>query len=359
MKYQVNQNCLLLFCTAITLLACEKKSDDTNGGGGGGGGSTAFTIAAFTPDYLYWGDVLTITGSGFSTNKNDYNIKFINDYPSCNLGAFEVISATSGEVKIKIPVGISASNGKKCGPTSDRIIVTINGKSDTTNGVRFFGWPRLQGVCTHFGGWAGDYVIPGDSVAMNMAGASGLYASVNNNNTNAVLTVDGINMPIAWRDYSACTNSLGGVITLDKEVFGKLKCSTDPDWGGGGRNLRFKISNPGTDRFDTVSFFVNWLPTQAFFNHTGSPSVSMSAGGFPSWTIKGKNMSYQKARFTTTFAGCPATAQEVGISHSGTFYDEGVFPIPLSVLSVGCSYTVSLISHCGAVKILGGVQITP
>ena len=121
--------------------------------------------------------------------------------------------------------------------------------------------------------------------------------------------------------------------------------------------LKFKISNPGTNRFDTASYFVEWLPTQNFSSYIGSPNISISAGGFPTWTIKGRNMTYQKARFTAT--NCNLTTQDVAINHNGDFYDEGSFPIPLSILAVGCNYSVSIINHCGQERVLGGVQIRP
>jgi hypothetical protein len=362
MKYHLGQT-LLLCCIIIILHSCKKKSDDTggggsgNGGGNGGGGNTSFSISGSSPDYLYWGDELTINGSGFSTNKNEYQIRYISyNNPGCSLGNFEVVSATPTQLKVKMAYG-SLANSKKCGPTNDRVMVTLNGKNDTTNAIYFVGWPRIQGVCTHFGGWAGDYVIPGDSVMLNLAGATGIYASVNNNNKNAELTVDGTPVPIIWRNYSGCTNGLGAVLKLDKENYGKLKCPGDPDWGGGGRKMLFKVSNPGTNRSDTMSLFVEWSPTWNFGQYTGPSSVSMSAGGFPAWTIKGNNMSYQKARFTAT--NCTLTTQEVSISHNGTFYDEGTIPIPLSVLTVGCNYQVSIITHCGVVRVLGGLQVKP
>ncbi|MGZ8518059.1 MAG: hypothetical protein ACXWWD_11945 [Chitinophagaceae bacterium] len=356
MKYHLHP--FLLLCCIIPILhSCEKKDVDSDDDDNNGGGNTSFSITSTSPDPLYWGSELTINGSGFSTNKNDYQLKYISyNNPGCNLGNFEVISATSTQLKVKMAYG-SLSNGKKCGPSSDRLVVTVGGNSDTTNAINFVGWPRIQGVCTHFGGWAGEYIIPGDSVMLNLAGATGIYASVNNNNKNAELTVDGIPVPITWRNYSGCTNGLGAVITLDKAVYGKLKCPSDADWGGGGRNMLFKVSNPGTNRFDTLSIFVNWMPSSTFSQHTGSSNVSMSAGGFPKWTIKGKNMTYHKARFTAT--NCNLTAQEIAIDQAGTFYNEGTFAIPLAILTIGCNYSVSIFDHCGNQRVLGGVMITP
>ena len=369
MRTHINQSYLLLIILSLFLFNCKKKTDDTNGsgngngngGGGNGGGNNnggaPFVVTGTSPEYLYWGDELIINGTGFSTNKGDYKIKFMTDLPGCDIGPFEITSAAATQVKVKIPFGTLTNTIKKCGPSSDPLIITINGKSDTTDVVKFLGWPRIQGVCTHFGGSAGDYLIPGDSAALNMAGATGIFASINRSDTNAVLTVDGANMPVAWRNYTACFSSLGGVITLDKETYGKLKCPTDPDWGGGGRNILFKLTTPGTNRFDTLSIFVNWLPRQGFSQHIGSPNISKSAGGFPTWKIYGTNMSYKKARFTAT--NCSLTTQEIDISHNSIFYDEGTIAIPLSILTVGCNYSVSIVSHCGNVRVLGGLMITP
>jgi hypothetical protein len=361
MKHYIPKTCLVVLCFFV--FAC-KKSTDANSGGGNNPppppppppNTSGFTITSASPQYPYWGDELTIKGNGFSTNKNDYSFRFLGNVIDCNLNAFELISATTTELKIKIPIG-NNSNGKRCGPGSELVIITANGKSDTTDVINFLGWPRLQGVCTHFGGWAGNYFIPGDSVAMNMTGATGIFASINNNDKNAELEVDGINIPIKWRTYSACFSGLAGVIILEKEKFARLKCSTDSDWGNGGRMLKFKIFNPGTNRFDTASYFVEWLPLQNFSSYVGAPTISKSAGGFPAWTIKGKDMSYQKARFTST--NCNLTPQEVEINHNGDFYNEGTIPIPLSILTVACNYSVSIINHCGNEKVLGSLKINP
>src|SRR5215218_10659389 len=132
MKSHINQNYLLLGL-ALLLFACKKKSDDTNNGGGnnnggnnnGGnnGGGSSFTITGASPEYLYWGDELTINGTGFSTNKADYNIRFITDLPGCNMGAFEIISATASQLKVKTPIGAFNNTITKCGPSSDLLIV--------------------------------------------------------------------------------------------------------------------------------------------------------------------------------------------------------------------------------------------
>ena len=364
MKLRIPKNCLIILC--FVFFACKKTGDDSNSGGGNNPpppppppppGSTTFSITSTSPEYPYWGEELTINGTGFSTNKADYSFKFFSDLSGCNIGAFDVNSATATQLKIKLPLGTMTNSTIKCGPSLDPLIVSANGKSDTTDAIRFLGWPRIQSVCTHFGGWSGNYVIPGDSTAINMTGATGLYASFNNHNTNAVLEVDGVPIPVAWRKITSCNSNLGGVITLEKEIFAKLKCSTDADWGNGGRMLKFKISNPGTNRFDTASFFVDWLPTQGFFSFSGSPNISVAAGGFPSWSIKGKNMTYLKAKFTPT--NCNLTPQTVTINHDGDFYDQGTFPIPLSVLNVGCNYSVSIINHCGQERVLGSVKINP
>ena len=352
----------LLVVFAFFFLACSKKNSTNTPPnppppGGGGGGN--FNITGTSPEHVFWGDTITISGTGFSTNKADYSFQYGLGFPNCNgINDFKIVSVAADKIKIKIPVGTSQSNNVKCGPSSlDNIIVAIKGKSDTTDAIKFIGWPRLWGVCTHFGGWAGNYVIPGDSVALNITGATGIYASANSYRTNASLLVNGILHNIGWRNYTACNSSLGGVITLDPEVFGVLKCSTDPDWNNGGRMLPFKVFTPGTDRYDTTSLFVEWLPKQAYYSYTGPGTVSKTAGGFPTWNITGKNMSYKTARFTST--NCNLTPTEVAISHNGTFYNDGSFPIPLAQLYDNCSYTVALISHCNTVRNIGTIKINP
>ena len=355
---------LMLAALLSLLTACKKSNDNNNSGGGGsggggGGGSTSFNITGTSPEYVFWGDEVTINGTGFSTDKSQYSLSYgSGSNSSCPGGNdFQVISASATQLKVKLPLGKYTSSHRKCGPAYDVIIVTMNGKKDTTDLVKHIGWPNIGGVCTHFGQWAGDYLIPGDSTALNVSGATGIYAGVNNSNTNASLTVDGKNIPIGWRNYSICTFGLGGTITLDAEVFGELKCAGDPDWNNGQRKLLFKLFNPGTERFDTASYFVHWLPRMTYGGAAGPATVSISAGGFPQWTINGRYMYYQKARFVPV--NCTGTPQEVAINHNGKFYNSGTFPIPLSVLSADCSYQIFLVTHCGTLRLIGDIKINP
>ena len=122
MKRHISKYCLVILCFIV--FACKKKTDDTNPGGNNPPppppppNSSGFSIASTSPQYPYWGEELTITGTGFSTNKNDYSFKFIGDVIACSLSAFELISATATELKVKMPLGISTTNGRKCGSKS-------------------------------------------------------------------------------------------------------------------------------------------------------------------------------------------------------------------------------------------------
>lgn len=347
---------IIVFITGIFTHCQKDKDEDDTGHNGGGNNPGSFKITGVSPEYIFWGEELTLTGTGFSTNKADYTFKFISDAQSC-IENFQttIISVTATQLKIKSPISTYANSLIKCGPNGINVIVTAKGKSDTAQGVKMVGWPSLTGVCYHYGGYTGNYLIPGDSAIIDMAGATGTYATVNNAHQNAKLYINGQLQNFVWRKSgSSCS---GGAVELDAKVFGVRKKPTDPDWNNGWRLLPVELKVPNTDRVAKMDLLVTWLPDQEFHSISGPSAVSKSEGGNPFWTIKGKNMYYEKARFVPLT--CAGIAQDVSFTGSVGFYDEEKLYMPLSILLAPCTYNVVLMAGDGENRVIGSIKVNP
>jgi hypothetical protein len=357
-----------VFLAAVFLTAslpfCKKSSTDdnnsgnNNGGNNNGGNAGAFKITGTTPEHVFWGEEITINGTGFSTNAADYTFRFIANEPCIDSFKTQVISLTSSQLKIKAPIG-QYTSGIPCGPNILNVVVTAGGKSDTTDNIKMVGWPRIIDVCSHYGGFAGNYFTPGDSAVLTLEGASGWYATVNNAHKNVKLRVGNDDVPFTWENFtSGCGLAGGAKVNLDVNKYAERKCPGDPGWNNGWRSLTFTAYVPGTNRMVAKNILVTWQPTDRFYNFSGPTTVSKSAGGpFQQWTINGRNMFFEKVRFTSL--NCNVTPQEMTISSGNGFYNSITFDIPLSVLSADCTYNVSLITRCGDVQGVGNIRIVP
>lgn len=358
---------IFLACFGFLLLAfpsCKKdannddNSGSNNGGNNNGGNAGTFKITGTSPEYVFWGDELTINGTGFSTNAGDYSFKFFSGDPCIDNFQTQVYSATATQLKIKAPIGQSTT-GQPCGPNSLSVVVTAGGKSDTAKAIKMVGWPRIIDVCSHYGGFAGNYFTPGDSAVLTLEGATGWHATVNNYHKNVKLRIGNDDVSFSWENItSGCGIAGGAKVNLDVAKYAERKCPTDPGWNNGWRPLTFTAYVPGTNRMVSKDILVNWQPTDRFYNFSG-PQVVSKSGGFPiaQWTVNGRNMFYEKARFTSL--NCNVTPQEMTISSGNGFYNTITFDIPLSVLSANCSYNVSLVTRCGDVQGVGTIQIVP
>lgn len=348
--------CFILLLIALPF--CKKDSSNDDDNNNGGNNSPLFQITGTSPDVVFWGEELTITGTGFSTNPADYSFSYLSDAASC-IDTFktEILGLSSTQVKIKAPIA-KLSSGNYCGPNSLAVIVKAGGKTDTTGYVKMLGWPRIIDVCYHYGGFSGNYFTPGDSAVLTLEGATGLGAGVNNYNKNVKLRIGNDDIPFTWENFTGCGNAGGAKITLDISKYAEQKCPGDAGWNNGWRLLNFTAYVPGTNRMVSKDILVYWQPTTRYYGFSG-PLVVSKSGGLPiaQWTVNGRHMFYNKVRFTPL--NCNGTPQEMTIYSGNGFYNTNTFDIPLSVLSAGCSYNVSLINRCGNVRGVGTIQIVP
>jgi hypothetical protein len=339
----------------MIIISCSDDSDDplqnqnqnTNNNTSAGGPVTISDI----PSGVFWGDELTIKGTGFSTVKEENIVKFIKLPPlSCQLqytsgtgGDIEIISATATQLKIKVPLRLSQGN-PSCGPLSADIEVSVKDKKDTYEGVTFGPLPYIRNFNYHYG-W---FDVPnvtriGDSVMLR----GGLLATGPNGSEywdDVRLSIDGKNIPIKFRSIGL---ESGWAFFLPVKDFAEMNCSEEPD-GWGAREMDFKFYIQGTEKSASRKLFVKYLPAQGASCFSCPVSVSLSSGETPEWVIHGLNMNYSEARFSPTVCGGPSQGMSIA---AGEWTDEIKFEIPLSILAAGCTYNVALTNVCDTLSI--------
>jgi hypothetical protein len=351
-------SCLIMILT----VACSKKSKDDNNGGGGGG---AVSISSTSPESVLWGDLLTINGTGFSNNKTDNYVWLFGDgscgspnNDSTGWRKAEVVSASATKLVVKMPWTTDANI--PCGHSNAIVKVIVNGKYAESQPVKGMGFAVPAGFCYWYGGayYAPGAIRVGDS-AMLEYGGHGVSNLISSGNISKLrLSVDGIPVPITPRPGVSGCDSRAVTFLLDLTKFGDPKCEPkDSYWGGTGkkRNFTFYINEQEQSKV-SKEYWVFSLPKPTYGGVTGPTTVSKLAGGNPEWTVTGNNMYYHKVRFT---AMSPCTGTVEAETTCNGFCDQFIFGIPLSLLTGGCSYNVSLLDICGGVKGIGTVVVNP
>ena len=318
------------------------------------------TITSVSDGDNFWGEELTITGTGFSTTKENNIVKFLSVQPpvSCTLnytsagGDIEIISATATQIKIKIPVKI-INDIPYCGPEKASIEVTVGDKKAKIDNVQFYGLPYVDSFLYHYG-W---FDIPsvtriGDSV-MIAGGMRGAYARDSKYWDDIRLTINSQEIPIKFRSIGL---ESGWSFFMDVKDFGEVNCDTDPDdWGA--REMEFEFSIAGTGKKSgKKKLFVQYLPTQSA-QCVNCPQLASKTGDDVVWEIEGSNIYAHEVRYASTNCGGPE--QHVGLSPVPHFSDHTAFTIPVSMLSANCSYSITLMDACGGGQLMGFVTITP
>jgi hypothetical protein len=118
MKYTRYATLIACTITAILFTACSKK-DNTEG---------KISITGFTPEQAFVGDVVTITGTGFS---NDSKVSFNDAF------VITIVSASPNELKVKVPA--NATTGKIKITTADKSAIsagnfTVNNPDEDITG---------------------------------------------------------------------------------------------------------------------------------------------------------------------------------------------------------------------------------
>lgn len=303
---------------------------------------------------MFWGDDMTINGSGFSTNKANNIVKLTSvalnfcglNYTSEPGGDIEIISATATQLRVKIPYK-EINDIPMCGPERATLEVTVNGKTAKKEGIKFTGLPWIGSFNYHYG-W---FDIPsvtriGDSVMID-GGLRGYFARESELWNQIVLTIDGKTVPSKYRVVGM---ESGRAFFLPVEEYGDMSCSDEPDGWAPARKMNFTISVAGKSA--STDLYVQYLPAMSVGCHTCPGSTPDLNPVDPSWKIKGSNIYFTEARFTP-MPPCGGASQGVNLFKNKKFEDEISFQIPLAMLADGCSYSVTLGDPCGRSQFVG------
>lgn len=268
----------LLLCL---LAACKKSSNNPGGNGGnGGGGSDTLSVSNFSPAYPYNMDVVTITGTGFNTDKTKDSV-LLADNGNYQRAYLTISSATTTQLKVVIPPDSILNILGTCGNDSRlNIYVMVNGKQVYVQGALHLIPFKLFDVTNAIA----DPVTrteaqprPGDSLHVN---SIGLTQSGN------TFSIDGlaINLP---RVDSSCTGT-PGYGRLPKSAFGGINNEDTTSskmvsmTNGAGKSIQKKIV-----------FYLSPVMSinQAYFDQTSySLSALGSTGGKIRLHIAGANL---------------------------------------------------------------------
>lgn len=306
----------------------------------------------------FWGDELVITGTGFSPVAEENVVKFLNvtamhlceiNYTSDG-GDIEIVSATETKLTIIVP-GWKPTGEYLCGPTAADIEISVNSNTAVSEDHTFGQIPYLEGFNYHYGWFDLSHMSRvGDSVLIDagLRGANQLQSPYWND---LRLSINDKSVPFKYRTIGG---ESGLAFYLPVSEYAETNCTTEPDdWGA--REMKFTLSIRNTNKSASRNLYVQYYPEQASSCAICPANLSKSEGGNPFWRITGKNMSYNEAIFTPI--ACSGTPQGVTIT-AGAWVDELQFSIPLSILSIGCTYAVTLSDGCKSV-LIGNVEILP
>jgi hypothetical protein len=365
---------LLAVLTACVLLlifySCSNdKDDDTDPSNPPAGGDVKVT--GLSHEYIFWGEELTISGTGFSEIKEENIVTFVNSYPktpgmklTSDGGDIEIVSSSPTSIKIKIPYKAEAASGTTHfnGEDFAQIEVAVKTKKDTSELVKFIGLPRVGTFEYHYGWYdlggvarSGDSVVIGGGFYGSALGAGEAHPKQAGVYDKLRLHVDGVNVPMKRRKISQSVNGFG--IYLPSSEFSEVNCEDGAN-GWGDRAMEFKFSVDGTDIENTRTLYVTYLPEYSVLTAQGDEEVSKLAGGNPFWTVTGDDMYYSHAVFYPTCGG-GATNAEVEIASPGTLNSSYQFNIPLSLMVENCVYHIYLKTPCDETKLIGDVWVKP
>lgn len=323
-------------------------------------------ITETSPEFIFWGDELTLTGKGFSTKLEDNFVWLKNEttaFGSCpsdirtdstGWRKATVLRATATSLTIKVPYkkASETSNNRACGVINPNVSVTVNGKTAVSEKVKLLGIPYIRDICYTNSGWKGAGMIPGkeleNQISIPGVGPYGDDAGVDEK---MKLLVNGVYLPLTVVESTGptnCASSYKFVIPLD---FANGNCSTsDPVLTGRFANMMdfVAVIDGTTKSSEKLTYPVSSFPDRTFNTFT-QRSFSYGAAGNPQIELTGTGLNwYKEARFSPQgTTGCTLATIGPVPSEGGTRLTIG---IPLAQMHPGCSYLLTLVDVCGRVS---------
>jgi len=352
----------LLFILILGSFACSEEEGPNNVINPNPPISAKLEITETSPEIVFWGEEITITGTGFSSKVEDNFVWLKNETASLSSCPSDnrndstgwrkatVLKATPTSITIKIPYKTAAQNGGKraCGVVDPAISITANGKTVISKKIKLLGIPYIFNICYTNGLFQGTGIIPGKELENQISiPGVGIYASSIGIDTKMKLLIDGKLIPLTKIESTGPTDCASGYKFTIPIEFATGICTPDPIRPGRFSTMMdFVAVIDGTSiQSEKFSYPVGSLPDQSI-ESLSVQRASKSAAGNPEIKIKGKGMNwYKEARFASTNSAlCPGTTIAPVSNPEGT---ELTVLIPLSNMSAGCTYQLSLTNACG------------
>lgn len=375
LSYAIALKNLVLFGTAIglflgVLMGCSEEQDPDGGNNNPNNpnnppASVVVEVTATSPEFTFWGDELTLTGKGFSSKPEDNFVWLKNETgalgscPSDNRTdstgwrKATVLRATATSLTIKVPykAASESTNNRACGVIDPAISVTVNGKTAVSSKVKLLGIPHIREICYTNSGVKGAGMIPGKELENQISiPGVGVYGASSGIDGKLKLLVNGVFLPLTKVESTGptnCASSYKFVIPID---FANGNClSPDPILTGRLANMMdfVAVIDGTTKSSEKFSYPVASFPDRIFSTFT-QRVFSYGAAGNPEIVLEGKGLNwYTEARFTGTTGGCTVATIGPVSSESGT---KLTIAIPLALMQIGCSYTLTLADVCGRVS---------
>lgn len=357
------------------LFACAEEQDPNNPNNNNPNNppvAAKVEITGTSPEYVFWGEELTISGSGFSTKVEDNFVWIkqevaalgtcLGESPTDSLGwrKATIVTATATSLKIKIPYKTAAQNDgrRPCGAITPRVSVTVGNSTAVSQAIKVIGLPFIREICVPNSGFKGAGIVPGmDKDNFVSIDGLGIYAKDLEIDKKLKLTVGMTTVPLQKREPSLTGCSGTFIFRLPAEVASGA-CTPDPIITGRFAKIEdLIVSIEGRDtQSESFKYPISSQPhlvAQSF----STQRFSWSKAGNPEIRIKGANVNwFTEARFLSTNGSCPmATIAPVAIGP-----EETVVGIPLATMKIGCTYQLVLRTNCGtSTGQLGSVIIDP
>ncbi|MCL6258848.1 hypothetical protein M3O96_07115 [Aquiflexum sp. TKW24L] len=365
----------LLLLLILGSFGCSEEEDPNNVTNPNIPVMTKLEITETSPEIVFWGEEVTITGMGFSSKLEDNFVWLKNETASLSSCPSDnrndstgwrkatVLKATPTSLTIKIPYKTAAQNGGKraCGVVDPSISISANGKTVVSKKIKLLGIPYISSICYTNSGFQGSGIIPGKELENQISiPGIGVYGSSSGIDNKVKLLVNGAVIPLTKIESTGPTNCASGYKFIIPIEFSTGICTPDPIRPGRFSTMMdFVAFIEGTTiKSEIFSYPVRTFPEESIESFAAQ-RASKGAGGNPEIKIKGKGLNwYKEARFiSTNSAGCPMTTIGPVSNVAGTELTVG---IPLANMTAGCTYQISLINTCGiSTGQIGQVIIDP
>ncbi|WP_373493270.1 hypothetical protein [Aquiflexum sp.] len=362
-------NLLGLGISLVGLIGCAEEQDPNNPNTNNPNNPNPIVsveVTATSPEFIFWGDELTLTGKGFSTKLEDNFVWLKNEtaaFGSCSSDnradstgwrKATVLRATATSLTIKIPYKTASenSNNRACGVINPNISVTVNGKTAVSEKVKLLGIPHIREICYSNSGYKGAGMIPGKELENQISiPGVGLYGASSGIDKKMKLLVNGVYLPLTKVESTGPTNCADSYKFVIPIEFANGNCATaDPVLTGRFANMMdfVAVIDGTTKSSEKLTYPVSSFPDRSYSTFT-QRSFSYSAAGNPEIVLTGKGLNwYPEARFSPQGStGC--TLATIGPVHSESGTKLTIL-VPLAQMQSGCSYILTLVDVCGRVS---------